>query len=95
MRGSLQDSRPYWLPDTCPRQDIRCHRTRVHVRVTPQERCGIGIHQIVFGVHDVVVVAARSGVDLTLLMPWFGYKKAKMFLSIRYTGTVWIRMPVS
>lgn len=65
MRGSLQDSRPYWLPDTCPRQDIRCHRTRVHVRVTPQERCGIGIHQIVFEVHDVVVVAARSGVDLT------------------------------
>ena len=65
MRGSLQDSRPYWLPDTCPRQDIRCHRTRVHARVVPRVHCGIGRRLLAFEVHDVVVAAARSGVDST------------------------------
>lgn len=65
VRGSLQGSRPYWLLDTCPRQDIRCHRTQAHVQAVPQVHCGIDIHLIVFEVHDVVVVAARSAVDST------------------------------
>ena len=65
MRGNLLDSRPYWLLDTCPKQDMCCRRTRVHVLATLQEHCGIGICLIAFEVRDVVVVAARSGVDVT------------------------------
>lgn len=65
VRGSLQDSRPCWLPDTCQRQDMYCHRTPVHARVAPQGHCGIDICLTAFEVRDVVVVGARSDVDVT------------------------------
>lgn len=42
-----------------------CHRIRVHVRVVPQEHCGIDICLIAFEVRGVVVVGVRTGVDVT------------------------------